>query len=98
MSRNKDANKKKLKRKKGKKFVYRNPEEFKKKNNPFEDISKKKLMKQSNKYDTVRQEFQGKNISNSFTDRRIGENSKHLTNEQKMKLRFKAQQMVNKLK
>ena len=43
MSRNKDANKKKIKRKKGKKFVYRNPEEFKKKTNPFEDISKMKL-------------------------------------------------------
>jgi len=95
MSRNKDNNKKKVKRKKGKKFVYRNPtEEAVKKTNPFEDVSKKKLMKQGSKYDGVRNEFQSKNISNSFIDRRIGENSKNLSQEEKMKLRFKAQQMV----
>lgn len=95
MSRNKDDKKKKIKRKKGKKFVYRNKEEAEKKANPFEEISKKKLMKQGSKYDGVRQEYQNKNISNTFVDRRIGENSKHLSYDEKMKLRFKAQQMVN---
>lgn len=94
MSRNKDNNKKKIKRKKGKKFVYRNPEELAKKTNPFEDMSKKKLMKQGSKYDGVRNEYQTKNISNTFIDRRIGENSKNLTQDEKMKLRFKAQQLV----
>lgn len=96
MSRNKDSNKKKIKRKKGKKFVYKNPtEESTKKTNPFEDMSKKKLMKQGSKYDIVRNEYQTKNISNRFIDRRIGENSKNLTQEEKMKLRFKAQQLVS---
>lgn len=95
MSRNKDSNKKKVKRKKGKKFVYRNPaDEIAKKGNPFEEMSKKKLMKQGSKYDVVRNEYQTKNISNTFVDRRIGENSKNLSQEEKMKLRFKAQQMV----
>ena len=95
MARNKENNKKKIKRKKGKKFVYRNPtEELEKKTNKFEDMSKKKLMKQGPKYDGVRNEFQTKNISNSFIDRRIGENSKNLSQDEKMKLRFKAQQMV----
>ncbi len=95
MSRNKENNKKKIKRKKGKKFVYRNlTEEINKKSNPFEEVSKKKLMKQGSKYDGVRKEFQTKNISNTFIDRRIGENSKNLSLDEKMKLRFKAQQMV----
>ena len=95
MSKNKENNKKKIKRKKGKKFVYRTPtEEVAKKTNPFEDMSKKKLMKQGSKYDGVRNEYQTKNISNTFIDRRIGENSKNLTQEEKMKLRFKAQQLV----
>lgn len=95
MSRNKDNNKKKIKRKKGKKFVYRNPsEEVAKKTNPFEEMSNKKLMKQGSKYDVVRNEFQNKNVSNTFIDRRIGENSKNLSQEEKMKLRFRAQQLV----
>lgn len=97
MSRNKGNkdDKKKTKRKKGKKFVYRNPADIiEKKSNPFEDMSKKKLMKQGPKYDVVRKEFQTKNISNTFIDRRIGENSKNLSQDEKMKLRFKAQQMV----
>lgn len=94
MSRIKD-NKKKIKRKKGKKFVYKNPsEEVTKKSNPFEEMSKKKLMKQSSKYDGVRNEFQTKNLSNTFIDKRLGENSKNLSHDEKMKLRFKAQQMV----
>jgi nucleolar protein 14 len=87
--------KKKIKRKKGKKFVYRTPEEKEKKMNPFEELSKKKFMKQGKSYDTVVKEYNQKNFENSFIDRRIGEGSKYLSQEDKMKLRFKAQQMIN---
>jgi nucleolar protein 14 len=87
--------KKKIKRKKGKKFVYRPPEEKEKKMNPFEELSKKKFMKQGKSYDTVVKEYNQKNFENSFVDRRIGEGSKYLSQEDKMKLRFKAQQMIN---
>lgn len=96
----KDKNKKKIKRKKGKKFVYRGPTDFSQsqiseKKNPFEELSKKKFMKQGKHYDGLINEYQGRFSSNSFIDRRIGENSKSLSYDDKMKLRFKAQQMIN---
>jgi nucleolar protein 14 len=94
----KDNNKKKIKRNKGKKFVYRNPSELStkvEKSNPFEELSKKKFMKQGKQYEGVKEEYQNRFVSNSFIDRRIGEGSKGLSYEDKMKMRFKAQQMIN---
>lgn len=90
----KDKNKKQ-KRKKGKKFVYKNPSEaLPQKVNPFEVMARKKQTKQGKQYDNLKTEYQQRFSSNSFVDRRIGEYSKNLTQEDKMKLRFKAQQMV----
>lgn len=94
----KDDKKKKIKRNKGKKFVYRNPSEHSnkvEKSNPFEELSKKKFMKQGKQYEGVKEEYQNRFVSNSFIDRRIGEGSKGLSYEDKMKMRFKAQQMIN---
>jgi hypothetical protein len=86
---------KKQKRKKGKKFIYRDPnEQVVKKKNPFEDQSKKKVMKVNQQYNGLINSYQDRNSSNTFVDRRIGENSKNLSYDDKMKLRFKAQQMV----
>lgn len=87
--------KKKTKRKKGKKFVYKPKEEKIEKINPFETLSKMKFMKQGKAYDNVISEYNTKNLENSFVDRRIGEGSKILSQDDKMKLRFKAQQMIN---
>ena len=94
----KDKNHKKIKRKKGRKFVYRNPSDNldkDKKKNPFEELSKKKHTKQLKEYKGIMDEYKNRFNSNSFIDRRIGENSKHLSLDEKMKLRFKAQQLIN---
>lgn len=94
----KDKNKKKVKRKKGKKFVYRNPTDQANKEekiNPFEAASKKKFAKQGKHYDGLVKDYQSRFNTNSFIDKRIGETSKNLTYEEKMKLRYKAQQMIN---
>jgi len=94
----KDKNHKKSKRKKGRKFVYRNPSdnlEKDKKKNPFEELAKKKHTKQLKEYKGIIDEYKDRFNSNSFIDRRIGENSKHLSQDEKMKLRFKAQQLIN---
>lgn len=87
--------KKKTKRKKGKKFVYKGPTEKVDKVNPFEELSKKKFMKQGKAYAGVIEEYNTKSNTNSFVDRRIGEGSKYLSYDDKMKLRYKAQQMIN---
>jgi hypothetical protein len=96
---NKEFKKKIQKRKKGKKFVYRNPTDLlankEAKKNPFEEYSKKKFHKQGKGYQVVANEYQDRFKSNSFVDKRIGEGSKMLSYEDKMKLRFKAQQMIN---
>jgi hypothetical protein len=86
---------KKQKRKKGKKFVYRDStQEVEKKKNPFEEISKKKSMKLDNKYNGLVNSYQSRHNVNSFTDRRLGEHSKNLSQDDKMKLRYKALQMT----
>ena len=94
----KDKNKKKIKRKKGKKFVYNNPSDGltkDKKKNPFEELSKKKHTKQMKEYKGILDEYKNRFTTNTFIDRRIGEHSKNLSQDEKMKLRFKAQQMIN---
>jgi hypothetical protein len=94
----KEKSKKKIKRNKGKKFVYRNPTELatkEDKKNLFEEMSKHKFMKQGKQYQGVSEEYQNRNVTNSFVDKRIGEGSKGLSYEDKMKMRFKAQQMIN---
>ena len=93
--------KQKVKRKRGKKFKY-DPEKEKEKlekHNPFEEFSKKRFIKsKNNEFKQLITDYQTKNNVNSFKDNRIGENSKNLTYEQKMKLRYKAQQMLKKSK
>jgi nucleolar protein 14 len=94
----KDKNKKKIKRKKGKKFVYKNNSVLNKKEekiNPFEAVSNKKFMKHGKKYDNLINEYDSRYNTNSFIDNRIGEKSKSLSYDDKMKLRFKAQQLIN---
>jgi nucleolar protein 14 len=94
----KDKNKKKIKRKKGKKFVYNNPSDGlqkDKKKNPFEELSKKKHTKQIKEYKGILNEYKNRFTTNTFIDRRIGEHSKNLSQDEKMKLRFKAQQLIN---
>lgn len=89
----------KQKRKKGKKFVYNQNQstsnQVVSKANPFEEIAKKKLAKQGTQFKELIDEYKNRFNSNSFVDNRIGEGSKHLSYDDKMKLRFKAQQMVN---
>lgn len=94
--------KEKSKRKRGKKFSYdptsKSKEELVKSQkssaNPFEAYASKKFMKTS-QYGNLRKEFNSAGNSNFIVDRRIGENSKNLTEEDKQKLRFKAQQLIN---
>lgn len=92
-------NKPKVKRKRGKKFTYKEETEKSQTkqvlSNPFEAISKKKFMKAGNQYEQLRKEYQNSSSVNSFSDRRLGESSRLLSLEDKMKMRFKAQQLVN---
>jgi hypothetical protein len=93
--------KQKVKRKRGKKFKYDPQKEKEKleKHNPFEEFSKKRFIKSNNnEFKQLISDYQTKNNVNSFKDNRIGENSKNLTYDQKMKLRYKAQQMLKKSK
>jgi hypothetical protein len=86
---------KKQKRKKGKKFVYRDPTQIiEKKKNPFEELSKKKSMRLNNKYDGLVNSYQSIHSTNSFIDRRLGEHSKNLSYDDKMKMRYKSLQMT----
>lgn len=94
----KDKSKKKIKRKKGRKFIYNNPSdnlEKEKKKNPFEELSKKKNTKQIKEYKGILNEYKNRFTTNTFIDRRIGEHSRNLSQDEKMKLRFKAQQLIN---
>ena len=94
--------KEKNKRKRGKKFKY-DPEKdiqnnkHQEKYNPFEAFSQKKFQKKNNSFAQLISEYQSKNIVNSFKDKRIAENS-NLSYDEKMKLRYKAQQMLKKTK
>ena len=89
--------KEKAKRKRGKKFKY---SEEKEQNmiNHFEELSKKKFLKKNNNFSQLITDYQNKNNVNSFKDNRIAENATNLSLEQKMKLRYKAQQMLKKSK
>ena len=97
----KKPHKEKVKRKRGKKFKYDPQKEQEKieKHNPFEDFSKKKFIKQNNnEFKQLISDYQTKNNVNLFKDNRIAENATNLTYDQKMKLRYKAQQMLKKSK
>ena len=86
---------KKQKRKRGKKFVYKDPTQItENKKNPFEELSKKKSIRINDSYNGLKNSYKERFSSNSFIDKRIGEYSKDLSIDDKMKLRFKAQQMV----
>ena len=93
--------KEKNKRKRGKKYKY-DPEKENNhtsltKHNPFEAFSQKKFQKKNNTFSQLISEYQSKNVVNSFQDKRIAENS-NLSYDEKMKLRFKAQQLLKKTK
>lgn len=98
----KKPHKEKVKRKRGKKFKYDESKDpkiqaLKNKSNPFEEFSNKKFSKSSNQFKELVNDYKNKNSSNSFQDNRIGEGSRHLSQEEKMKLRFKAQQLLKKI-
>ena len=97
----KKPHKEKIKRKRGKKYKY-DPEKDKSnkldKYNPFEAFSQKKFQKKNNNtFSQLISEYQNKNVVNSFKDKRIAENS-NLSYDEKMKLRYKAQQLLKKTK
>ena len=95
----KKPHKEKVKRKRGKKFKYdpQKEKEALEKHNPFEEFSKKKFIKKNNnEFKQLITDYQTKNNVNSFKGNRIGENATNLTYDQKMKLRYKAQQMLKK--
>ena len=89
--------KKKLKRKRGKKFEFKEKEKvIIQKTNPFEALAAKKYTK-SQSYTQLKKDYKAgfSNNSSFFYDKRIGENSKNLTEEEKQKLRFRAHQIQN---
>jgi len=94
----KKPHKEKAKRKRGKKYiVIPNLNKPIKKSNPFELISKKKFIKSNtNQYNELINDYRNKNNVNSFRDNRIGEGSKNLSQEEKMKLRYNVQQRLKK--
>ena len=102
----KNHKKEKLKRKRGKKYKYDiESEKLRgKKNlidaiNPFEEMSNKKFLKSStSQFSQLIKDYRNKNNVNYFKDNRLGEGSKNLTEDQKMQMRFKAQQMLKKSK
>lgn len=65
--------------------------------NPFNSFESKKFMKTS-QYNELRKEYQSQSHSSIFSDRRLGENSRNLSEDQKQMLRFKALQALNKKK
>ena len=92
--------KEKNKRKRGKKYKYDPEKDINnkiQKQNPFEVFSQKKFQKKNNSFSQLISEYQSKNIVNSFKDKRIAENS-NLSYDEKMKLRYKAQQLLKKTK
>ena len=97
----KKPHKEKNKRKRGKKYKYDPEKEASNKIiklNPFEAFSQKKFQKKNNNsFSQLISEYQSKNVVNSFKDKRIAENS-NLSYDEKMKLRYKAQQLLKKTK
>mmetsp|Transcript_47578 Transcript_47578/g.64530 ORF Transcript_47578/g.64530 Transcript_47578/m.64530 type:complete len:185 (+) Transcript_47578:15-569(+) len=90
----------KLKRKRGKKFVYRDPEANNNKDhgesgapNPFEEhhISKR-ARKDDEKRADLMNEYKNRNKTSEFIDKRIGEKSSKMSEEDKMRLRFLKEQ------
>ena len=92
----------KIKRKRGKKFVY-NPDNSKlnivnnnnnNKHNPFDEVSKKKFMK-TTQYSQLRKEYNSEGHNSNFNDNRIAQYSNTLSEDEKAKLRFKALRLIN---
>lgn len=89
-----------VKRKRGRKFVFHGDEkeaETMQQNaeikNPFEDHSKSKRAKRdAEAREGLVEEFRARGRTGEFVDRRIGEKSSRLSEEDKMKLRFMAEQ------
>ena len=102
----KNHKKEKIKRKRGKKYKYDiESEKLRgKKNlidaiNPFEEMSNKKFLKSStSQFSQLIKDYRNKNNVNYFKDNRLGEGSKNLTEDQKMQMRYKVQQMLKKSK
>ena len=94
----KKPHKEKVKRKRGKKYVViPNQNKIIKKSNPFEEVSKKKFIKSNtNQYNELINDYRNKNNVNLFRDNRIGEGSKNLSEDDKMKLRYNVQQRLKK--
>lgn len=94
---NKKEKKKKTKRNKGRKFVYRKPEETATpaKKNLFEEMAKTKFRKQGKQFAESVNDYNSRNDANTFVDKRLGEGAKNLSKDEKMKMRFKAQQLIN---
>lgn len=88
----------KLKRKRGKKFVYRDPNEESKSTgdqaaNPFEDHSKsKRARKDAEIRQGMVQEYRQIGRNSQIIDNRIAEKSSKLSEEDKMKLRYMREQ------
>ena len=89
-----------LKRKRGKKFVFHGDQkqaetlqQSAESKNPFEDHSKsKRAKKDAEARVTLVEEFRARGRTGEFVDKRIGENSSRLSEEDKMKLRFMREQ------
>lgn len=95
--------KQKLKRKRGKKFVFDPKKQALQaanslgsivQSNPFEAVSSKKFMK-TTQYGDLRKEYNHIGHNSTFQDKRIAQNAQQLTEEEKQKLRYKAQQLLN---
>lgn len=89
-----------LKRKRGKKFVFHGDakeaetlQQNAESKNPFEDHSKsKRAKKDAEARVSLVEEFRARGRTGEFIDRRIGETSSRLSEEDKMKLRFMREQ------
>mmetsp|Transcript_36848 Transcript_36848/g.56409 ORF Transcript_36848/g.56409 Transcript_36848/m.56409 type:complete len:304 (-) Transcript_36848:350-1261(-) len=89
-----------VKRKRGKKFVFlgdkqqaENQEKQEQESNPFEDHTKsKRARKDAEVREELLHEFKNRGRTSEFVDRRIGEKSVKMSDEDKMKLRFMAEQ------
>ena len=94
----KKPHKEKVKRKRGNKYiVIQKQNKITNKENPFEEISKKKFIKyNTNQYKELINDYRNKNNVNLFKDNRIGEGSKNLSEDDKMKLRYNIQQRLKK--
>ena len=89
-----------MKRKRGKKFVYRGDDAegvqktvTENETNPFENHSKSKRQKKDEEArEGLVEEYKNRGRESTFVDKRIGERAKNLTDDQKMHLRYMKEQ------